>query len=180
MFRFAVKRNIRCNSALDQKSGTMINGQACGCVADFRYGLCRMSFNGCEVIAVHNALVWLGIPQKLADIAAYMERFRMLMGFFGCSPFKIGKALSHFGADYTKTKNPTQSSAYVVSFWTKRRFLSSIHTVFCVKTDAGTEVYNSSNRCTDVRIYEDIQQYIGKKKPIAVYALKNRNKDNTA
>lgn len=173
MFRFAVKRNIRCNSALDEalEAGRMINGQACGAVSAFRYGLCRMSFNGCEVIAVHNALVWLGIPQKLADIAAYMERFRVLMGFFGCNAYKIGKALSHFGADNKKIKSPADASAYVVSFWTKRRFLSSIHTVFCVKTENGTEVYNSSNGCTDVRIYEDIRQYIGKKRPIAVYAV---------
>lgn len=170
---FGVKRNIRCNSALSDALGEvrMINGQACGTVSSFRYGLCRMSFNGCEVIAVHNALVWLGKPQKLADIAAYMERFRVLMGFFGCNAYKIGKALSHFGAANKKIKYPADSPAYVVSFWTKRRFLSSIHTVFCVRTENGTEVYNSSNGCTGVRIYEDIQQYIGKKRPIAVYAL---------
>ena len=173
MFRFAEKKNIRRNSEKEDPfvCGGMINGQACGTVADFRYGLCRMSFNGCEVIAVYNALVWLGIPHKLADIAAYMERFRMLMGLFGCSPFKIGRALSHFGAECKKIKDPSQASAYVVSFWTKRRFFSSIHTVFCVKTENGTEVYNSSNSSTDVRIYEDIRQYIGKKRPIAVYSL---------
>lgn len=176
MFRFAAKRNIRCNSALDNalEAGRMINGQACGAVSAFRYGLCRMSFNGCEVIAVHNALVWLGIPQKLADIAAYMERFRMLMGIFGCSPFKIGRALTHFGAVNKKIKDPAEASAYVVTFWTKIPFLSSLHTVFCVKTENGTEVYNSSNGCTEVKIYEDIRQYIGKKRPVAVYALKKQ------
>lgn len=170
---FTKKQNFRYNSGLADapEFGRMINGQACGAVASFRYGICPMSFNGCEVIAVHNALVRLGIPQKLADIAFYMERFRMLMGFFGCNPFKIGKALSYFGAENKKIRDLSNSQAYIVSFWTKRPFLSSIHTVFCVKTDRGTKVYNSGNNCTDVRIYEDIRQYIGKRKPIAVFSI---------
>lgn len=150
----------------------MINGQACGAVSGFRYGICPMSFNGCEVIAVHNALVWLGIPQKLADIAFCMERFRVLMGLFGCNAYKIGKALSFFGAENIRSRDMAESSAYIVVFWTKIPFLSSIHTVFCVRTDSGTEVYNSSNGCTEMRIYKDIRQYIGKRRPIAVYSLR--------
>lgn len=174
MFKFTKKQNFRYNSGLSKtpEFGKIINGQACGAVAGFRYGICPMSFNGCEVIAVHNALVWLGIPQKLTDIAFYMERFRMLMGFFGCNAHKIGKALSYFGAENEKSRDIPDSSAYIVTFWTKIPFLSSIHTVFCIKTDSGTEVCNSSNGCTDVRVYEDIRQYIGKRRPIAVYTLK--------
>lgn len=173
MLGISKKRNFLCNSRIADapESGVMINGQGCGAVSGFRYGICPMSFNGCEVIAVHNALVWLKIPRNLADIAYYMERFRWLWGFFGCSPFKIGKALSYFGAENTKSRNMEDASAYIVSFWTKMPFLSSIHTVFCIKTDRGTEVYNSYNNCADIKIYSDIRQYIGKRKPIAVYAV---------
>lgn len=176
--RFKAKRNFRYNSGRKEvpEFGRMINGQACGAVSGFRYGICPMSFNGCEVIAVHNALVWLGRPQKLADIAFRMERFRVLMGFFGCNAYKIGRALSYFGAENVRSRDTEGKSAYIVVFWTKRPFLSSIHTVFCVRTDSGTEVYNSSNGCTEMKIYKDIRQYIGKRKPIAVYSVK-KNKE---
>ena len=111
-----------------------------------------------EVLTKKELKKWIIFPNKLYKNNKYYV------------PFLFNDEVETF----TKTKNPAQASAYVVSFWTKRRFLSSIHTVFCVKTENGTEVYNSSNSCTDVRIYEDIQQYIGKKKPIAVYALKKQ------
>lgn len=174
MFGFTKKKNFRYNIGLSEtpKFGGMINGQACGPVSRFRYGICPMSFNGCEVIAVHNALVWLGIPQSLADIEFYMERFRVLMGFFGCNAYKIGKALRHFGAESAGSRRIGDSLAYIVTFWTKRPFFSSIHTVFCVKKEKGTEVYNSGNGCTCVRVYEDIRQYIGERKPIAIYRIK--------
>ncbi len=173
MLGFTKKKNFRHNTGLTEtpEFGGMINGQACGAVSGFRYGICAMSFNGCEVIAVHNALVWLGIPQSLADIAFYMERFRVLMGFFGCNAYKIGRALSHFGVKNAGSRRIGESQAYIVTFWTKIPFFSSIHTVFCVRTDSGTEVYNSSNRCTEMKIYKDIRQYIGKRKPIAVYSV---------
>lgn len=172
--RFTRKQNFRYNSGRTEvpEFGRMINGQGCGSVAGFRYGICPMSFNGCEVIAVHNALVWLGIPRRLADIAFYMERFRVLMGFFGCNAYKIGKALSYFGAENEKVRDMSGADAFIVVFWTKIPLLSSVHTVFCVNTERGTEVYNSSNKCEDVKIYKDIRQYIGKRRPIAVYSLK--------
>ena len=75
----------------------MINGQALGHVSDMRYGLCPMSFNGCEVISVYNTLAYLGKPLPLPEISLYMERSRSLMGIFGCFPFSMGKALRHFG-----------------------------------------------------------------------------------
>lgn len=165
-------RNIRCNAALQSpETGKMINGQALGAVSQLHYGLCRMSFNGCEVIAVHNALVYLGIPRPVAEIAAYMERFRMLFGIFGCSPYKIGKALAHFGAENQRRKLPEDAEAFIMSFWTKRPFLSSIHTVFCTREKNGVKVCNLYNNCSEARIYKDIQSFAGKRRPIAVYAL---------
>lgn len=166
------QRNYRRNlSATQPEKDKMINGQGCGAVADLRYGSCCMRFNGCEVIAVYNALLWLGRSRRIVDIALYMEKYRWLMGFFGCRPHKIGKILFHFGAENQKSRETEGAKAFIVSFWNKRPFLSSIHTVFCVRTKHGTEVYNSYNKCTEVKIYSDIQQYIGKRKPIAVYAV---------
>ncbi len=153
----------------------MINGQGLGDVSRMRYGLCHMSFNGCEVISVYNALQYLDIPQPLHEVAFYMERYKVLLGIFGCSPYKLGKALEHFGAAFERLKEPGDEEAFIVSFWTKHRFLSSIHTVFCVRTPQGIRVYNRYNNYPDVQVCPDIESIIGKLRPIAVYAVRKKN-----
>ena len=50
----------------------MINGQALGDVSKIKYGLFRMSFNGCEVIAVCNALEYLGSKITVERVSRYM------------------------------------------------------------------------------------------------------------
>lgn len=168
--------NLKYNEDLPEhtESGRMINGQCRGAVSRYRYGICRMSFNGCEVIAVHNALVYLGYPHKLSDIAFSMECFRMFFGFFGCNPYKIGKALAHFGVKSEKSRTIGNTGAFIVSFWTKIPFLSSIHTVFCVCKENEIESYNVYNNCVDSRICKSIQELIGRRKPIIVFKIKKK------
>lgn len=166
-------RNVRRNTAAKEppECGKMINGQALGGVSELRYGLCRMSFNGCEVIAVHNALVYLGKPRPAAEIAAYMERYRMLIGIFGCSPYKIDRALRHFGCECRRTAYPDSAQAFIITFWTKRPFLSSLHTVFCVREEKGIRVYNIYNDCSESRLYSSVEDFAGKRRPVAVYQV---------
>lgn len=174
------KYNRSRNEGLPEHTefGCMINGQGRGAVSAYRYGICRMSFNGCEVIAVHNALVYLKTPQKLSDIAFYMERFRMLFGFFGCNPYRIGKALEHFGARTERLKNAENASAFIIVFWTKIPFLSSVHTVFCIRRKCGIDAYNAFNSSSGAVTYKNIEELIGKRKPIAAYEIKeNQNKE---
>ena len=167
------KYNLRHNKERlkSPESGKMINGQGLGLVAKFRYGICPMSFNGCEVIAVHNALVYMEKSRPLPEIAFYMERFRMLFGFFGCNPYGIGKALRHFGVECDRSKTAEDAKAFIVTFWTKRPFLSEIHTVFCVRTAHGIAVYNRYNSCTHEELCKDIEDVAGKRRPIAIYKV---------
>lgn len=167
------KYNLRHNKERSQSPefGKMINGQGLGLVAKFRYGICHMSFNGCEVIAVHNALVYMEKSRPLPEIAFYMERFRMLFGFFGCNPYGIGKALRHFGVECDRSKTAEDAKAFIVTFWTKRPFLSEIHTVFCVRTAHGIAVYNRYNNCPTVRYCRKIGELTGKYKPITIYII---------
>lgn len=168
------ENNYRHNLNLYKKSfyGRMINGQAVDYVSGMRYGICRMSFNGCEVIAVHNALVYMKKSRPVYEIARYMEKFRMLAGFFGCSPFKVGNALEHFGIECEKSYRTENSKIFIVSFWTGRRFLSAIHTVFCVRNENGILVYNRYNNCPDARLCRNDYDIAGQKKIIAVYTIK--------
>lgn len=165
--------NLKYNSELAEQPplGEMINGQGKGLVANLRYGICHMSFNGCEVIAVHNALVYLKKPRPLKEIAFYMERFRVLLGFFGCNAYSLGKALGYFGAPFERVKNIDDAKAFIITFWTKTPFLSSIHTVFCIKQWNGILVYNRYNSCTHEELCKDIEDVAGKRRPIAIYKV---------
>ena len=109
--------NFKYNSEITEQPpfGQMINGQGEGAVSKLRYGVCFMSFNGCEVIAVHNALVYLNKPQKIKDVAYYMERFRVLMGFFGCNAFSLGKALNYFDANWPTGLHITDFIVYITT-----------------------------------------------------------------
>lgn len=169
--------NLRHNTEFAESPpfGEMINGQGMGPTASLRYGICHMSFNGCEVIAVHNALVYLGIPQQLRDVAFFMEKYRVLMGFFGCNAYRLGKGLEHFGAQSTRTRDVSlaeSAEAFIVTFWTKLPFLSSIHTVFCVRRRAGIEVFNRYNNRSRTYICRDLTEIAGKRRPIAIYIIK--------
>ena len=173
------KYNFRHNSARKDTMlpHRMINGQGLGSVSQNRYGLCRMSFNGCEVISVYNALLWLGIPRELCEIAEYMERFKVLFGIFGCSPYRLGKALGRFGAAFERIRRIDGQEAFIVSYWTGRRFLSSIHTVFCVRTGNRIQVYNRYNSCPTAQICSSVEEVIGRKRPIAAYAVLRDEKE---
>ncbi|MBO7473333.1 MAG: hypothetical protein J6U00_04905 [Ruminococcus sp.] len=165
--------NLRHNSEkVEQPAfGKMINGQGLGFVSRLRYGICPMSFNGCEVIAVHNALVYLGKPQMIGDVAFYMERFRVLMGFFGCNAYSLGRALKHFGADCQRVKSTDGAKAFIITFWTKRPLFSMIHTVLCVREAGMIKVYNRYNNVGTVELCNSVEEVAGKYRPIAIYKI---------
>ena len=164
------KRNVELYDELYY--GKIINGQSVDYVSEMYYGLCRMGFNGCEVIAVHNALAYLKKPLPIYEIAYYMERFKMLMGILGCNPHRIGKALKHFGIDCGISRQIGNSEIFILSFWTGKRFMSSIHTVFCICRNKRIIVYNRYNNCSEAKTYYNSSAIAEKKKIIAVYAIK--------
>lgn len=155
----------------------MINGQAEGRISKLRYGLFPMSFNGCEVIAVHNALCFLGKPREITEIARFMERYSVLLGLFGCNVFRVGKGLERFGVSSEKVKSIDGEGSYILSYWTGRRLFSSIHTVFCTCEKGRLTVYNRSNhRCTPAE-YGSPEEAFGKYEPIVVYRIKNEEEE---
>lgn len=165
--------NLRYNTERTEQPefGSMINGQGVGKISRLRYGICRMSFNGCEVIAVQNALVYLKKPVPICEIAFYMERFRMLMGFFGCNPYKIGKSLEYFGVECERVNDITNAKSFIVTFWTKKPFMSSIHTVFCVRQGSSIKVYNRYNSSSAAQMCRSFEEVVGKRRPIAMYKI---------
>jgi len=77
---FLPKKNYKYNREIPLPAG-LIHGQSLGAVSGMKFGLSNMSRSGCEVIAVYNALLLHGRPADFIEIAHYMERFRVLLGF---------------------------------------------------------------------------------------------------
>lgn len=152
----------------------MINGQGTGEVSRLKYGLFPMSFNGCEVIAVHNALEYLDIPQDIRTVRDFMKRYLVLFGLFGCNIYCLGGALNHFGAEYSKSSSADGAGAFIVSSWTGKPFLSTIHTVFCVRCDSVVKVYNRYNNSTSEIIYNSADDIFGGRKPLIIYKLREK------
>ena len=148
-----------------------INGQNIGVVSNVRYGLCRMGFNGCESIALYNAMLYLGKKTQLTFIALYMERYKMLMGILGCNPYRISRALTRYGIGYMPKECIDNNGAYIISFWTGRRMMSSIHTVFARAYDDGLEIYNLYNNSPDTHRFSTCSEFIGKGRIILIYQL---------
>lgn len=164
------KLNLTRNSKLKPIPQGFISGQGKGEISQYKYGLCRMSFNGCEVISVYNLLLYIGRPVNICELISYMERFKMLFGIFGCNPLKIGKALDFFKIEYEKSLSEN-TSAFILSFWTGTPFMSSIHTVFCERENGIIKVYNRYSNCTRVRFYRNISELTGNRCIIAMYCL---------
>ncbi len=149
----------------------MINGQDIGEVARIRYGLFPMSFNGCEVISVCNALEYSGKPRNVREVAKYMLRYAMVFGLFGCNPFCIGRALKHFGIESRRCDINSAGNAFILSSWTGIPFLSTIHTVFCVREGGRIKVYNRYNSCTCERWFDTVEKVFENCRIIAIYSL---------
>lgn len=164
-----IKYNLASNKKLSENINGMINGQALGTVSRMRYGFFPMSFNGCEVISVYNALCCLGKSVPLHEVAFFMERYKIFFGLFGCNVYSIGKALGHFGIE---CENSGKSDIFIMSFWTGKKFFSSVHTVLCIRKKGFIQVYNRYNRCPDVKKYNNINDISPRRRLIAVYGIK--------
>jgi len=149
----------------------MINGQATGVIPELRYGLFSMSYNGCEVIAVYNALAYMNKNTSLDEVAYIMEKHRILLGIFGCSPYCFDKLGNLIRAERIRSIDGIRM--FIISFWNDVPFLSGIHTVFCTSGKNGIIVYNRYNQDTNKRMYPDFESFKNGRKIISAYAVKN-------
>ena len=156
-YRFRFRRafsNFLYNKANDIKWG-FINGQELGKVSRLKYGLFRMAYNGCEVIAVYNALQLKGkgLPISLVAFEMEINGSSMLYGVFGSNPHFIGNYLYFHKIRYTKATSVNamkklirNNGVYIITFWTGRAYRTSIHTIAFKYRNGIYTVYNDSNR----------------------------------
>ena len=141
--------NRQSNNKLDSEPETttrnrIINDQHDMRVAGFRLGGYSVSYNGCEAIAVHNALLLSGTGSRLSDILGLIEAERYLWffrnGLWGTDPFKIKKLLRPYGLGCVRVKRRkkiNEPGVYIISYFNNGRIFDGVHTV-CFSFD-GTE-----------------------------------------
>lgn len=159
-----------------------INGQGMGEVAKYRYGLFTMDYNGCEIIANYNALIALGNPQSLNDVANWGENHgQILGGLFGTLPISSKMLFEHLGY---KVKRVLDSSKYdeeaakadvcIITFFNEGlNIFEGIHTVAVKPGDDGILVYNWTNHLTEAKPFDSFAAMIQSKNlgPSVLYCI---------
>ena len=145
-----------------------------------RYGCCKMSSNGCELIAIYNVAKKLGKHRQLYKIALEFEfnGAQILGGIFGTDSQFLGSYLSAHKFKYKKKnklsdmEDLVQSGRkFILSFWCEAgKITKGLHTVaICCNSVTSFTVYNKYNSDTSIRSYGSLSEIIGKGKFICGY-----------
>lgn len=180
------KFNYRHNLTVPLKANTVINGQGCGEVAKMKYGLCNMSYNGCEMIALHNSMVLLGKDSDLKEVCREMyPKSQALWGIFGSNPCLLGSFYKRRGIAFHKTykyndffDNLESTPVAVLSFWNKRKPFHGLHTVTVQLIDGKIRIYNRYNNRDVPYDYESRKELLPKKSDFICGYLIKENKTN--
>ena len=106
-------------------------------LTDISYGKYKADYNACEVIAVQNALIALGLehdtegfPYLLAD---FERKGSILKGFLGTAPKAIVKYLKNKGVAIEEltpvTSNLGKTSVQILIYQNGSKITSGIHTI---------------------------------------------------
>lgn len=163
-----------------------IFGQGLPDVADIRYGKYPVSYNGCELVAVYNALVNLDAQKDFREIIKDAERikgvcwsFFGMKAIFGTKPKGIGKLLKHYGRKIASARRRSRfngmlapDGTYIVTFF-NRHIWEGIHTVmFVCDRDRSISVFNYCNNAVKAGLYESLDSYLSLQgKPIVLYKV---------
>lgn len=191
MRRKQIQDNYCYNSSLPRITG-YINGQGVGDVAKYKYGSYFMAYNGCGIIASYNALIALGAPRDLNDVANWGESHgSVFRGAFGTRPKSARLLFEHLGYRVKKLNpwkrrkfDPEAKAADACIFtylWRSKRFpFVGAHTVYVKANENTFEVYNESNIAPTATPEESFSAWIKKKKliPIALYCIYKREKES--
>ena len=149
-----VKQNESNNIALDNNPQTstknqLIRSQHGYYTHGFKYGLYNASYNACEVIAIHNAKILMGMDSSLSQAMIDCRNAGAMVGYgvFGSKPRAIETVLKQYGFTVSSISGfdeIRQDGVYIVSYMEGLK----IHTVTVQVVDG---VYSSYNAGADIR-----------------------------
>lgn len=110
------------------------------------------SFNSCEIIAVQNALVALGVyknPKNFPDLIAFFEKKgAILKGYFGTAPKSIIKFLKGNEIEIKKLKpidrNFGKTPVQILIYQNGQKITSGIHTICIISNNNQTHFLNGT------------------------------------
>ena len=171
-----------------------INGQGLGALAALPYGAWNMGNNGCEVIAVYNALLALRRPVPLPEIAAALERRGLLFnGFGGTNLIAVAAYLRAQGVRVTVLRRRERaeydaalaaSDCAILSYWTGAKLRradgswNTLHTVSVQRSFAGVEICNWANDWPAPHSARSLEEFLRREggEPVCLFALKTVDK----
>ncbi len=150
-----------------------VYGQGYGPVSNMNYGFRKMWYNGCEIIAVYNALKYLGEFKYIYYIIHEFELYNYAWaeGEFGTYPYVIkeymefcGFRTKSFYTTKTMDKYISENRCFIISYGfidKTDHYLPKIHTVMAVGTQDGKiAVYNRYSNSKRVSIVSSISQLV--------------------
>ena len=189
--RFDRKKNAAVRSQAALPDG-LLNGQGLGALAALPYGAWNMGSNGCEVIAVYNALQALGRPAPFTELADALERRGLLFNGYGGTNLSAAAAcLRAHGVDVAVLRRRDRarfdaalaaSGCAILSYWTGptlRRADGSwnmLHTVAVLHGADGVEVCNFANDSPEPCRCASLEAFLRREggEPVCLFALDRR------
>ena len=147
-------------------------GQANPPVSDLMLGKAKFADVGCEVIATYNYLLYTGKNPDIAKLALEFEKNALFSsdGTLGSNPRKIGGLFKAIEMDFEKLYKADdvqtaleKGKPVIFAFHIGDNVFSGIHTVFAIREDGVTYVYNRYNSSKDAEKFSDIEDIIKKK-----------------
>ena len=187
--RFDCRENcaVRAGAALPPGP---INGQSLGALAALPYGAWNMGNNGCEVIAVYNALFALGRSVPLPEVAAALEKSGLLFnGFGGTNLSAVAAYLRARGVEVTVLRRRERdqfdaalerADCGILAYWTgptlRRRGgdWNMLHTVSVLHAAGGVEICNVVIDCPAPWRARSVAEFLRDcgGDPVCLFALK--------
>lgn len=175
IFPATQRKNEQCREKLPPIQG-LLNGQRLSPLDNIPFGCSTVGFSGCETIAIHNLLTLLGRPQTYQSILRTVECDCWLFGWFGIFPHRIQKSLSRAGVTAKKTADrglliraAADGTPVILSYWTKRRLFSAIHTVCIYQEKDKTVILNRASRCAHPEVTDNFAAWLEKRLLITGY-----------
>ena len=171
-----------------------LNGQGLSPLAALPYGAWNMGNNGCEVIAVYNALLVMRRPLPLPEIAAALEKRGLLFnGFGGTNLPAVAAYLRSLGVDVTVLRRGERerydaalagASCAILSYWTGPKLRrpdgswNTLHTVSVQRGFAGVEICNYANDWPAPHSARSVEDFLRREDgvPVCLFALKTVDK----
>ena len=187
--RFDREKNRAIRARVALPSG-LLNGQDLPPLSQLPYGAWRMGCNGCEVIAVYNALLALGRPEPRPAVAAELEEKSLLFNGFGGTNLPALAAFFRrrgIGLKLLRRKDWGRYDAAfaaadcaVLSYWTGPRLRradkhwNTLHTVSLHPHPAGVSVCNVYGDSAKPVLAPSVEQFLIRQNavPVVLLALK--------